>query len=152
METIMRAVAAAERGIHGTAATTQQPSFGYEPTATPLSGSATTTSTHGSLSELQLAALMELGFHAQQVLPLCDGVTPVEELVDVLIASGGTVPDAFDTAASDPAGTVVGVPVDYPGSYAGEYDPFGSTGGPTHGGVRPTQRRFRRFGFGASRR
>ena len=44
-------------------------------------------------AEQQLAALMELGFHAQMAAPLCDGVSPVEDLVEQLTSlneSGGT--------------------------------------------------------------
>ncbi len=36
-------------------------------------------------AELQLMALMELGFHAEMALPLCDGVSSVEELVEILM-------------------------------------------------------------------
>jgi len=35
-------------------------------------------------AERQLAALMDLGFHAELVVPLCDGVTAVEDLVETL--------------------------------------------------------------------
>lgn len=38
-------------------------------------------------AEQQLAALMDLGFHAQAAAPLCDGLTPLEEIVDVLTSS-----------------------------------------------------------------
>ena len=43
-------------------------------------------STEAALTaELQLKALMELGFHAEVALPLCDGVSSIEELVEVLM-------------------------------------------------------------------
>ena len=155
MDNIMRAVAAAERGMNGTAATAAPPAppGPTEPTAAGPTSSATTMMTQGSLAELQLAALMELGFHAQQVLPLCDGVTPIEELVETLIASGGTAPDAHGTA--DSTGVATGVPIYYPGGSRGaEYDPFGSTGGTSRHGRPRTQGGgiARRFGFGSSRR
>ena len=35
-------------------------------------------------AEQQLAALMDLGFHAELAAPLCDGVTAVEDLVETL--------------------------------------------------------------------
>ena len=41
------------------------------------------------MAEQQLAALMELGFHAEQALPLCDGVSPIEELVERLTLADG---------------------------------------------------------------
>ena len=36
--------------------------------------------------ERQLAMLMELGFHAQLAVAYCDGRTPVEQLVDRILA------------------------------------------------------------------
>ena len=39
-------------------------------------------------AERQLAALMEFGFHAEAAMPLCDGVTSIEELVETLISQG----------------------------------------------------------------
>jgi len=36
-------------------------------------------------AELQLKALMELGFHAEVALPLCDGVSTIEEIVETLM-------------------------------------------------------------------
>ena len=52
-------------------------------------------------AERQLAALMELGFHAELAAPLCDGVSPVEGLVEQLMemqisagaGAGGHAPD-----------------------------------------------------------
>ena len=36
-------------------------------------------------AERQLEALMELGFHAEVALPLCDGVSSIEDLVETLV-------------------------------------------------------------------
>ena len=36
-------------------------------------------------ADRQLAILMDLGFQAVDAIPLCDGVTPVEELVERLM-------------------------------------------------------------------
>lgn len=40
-------------------------------------------------AERQLEALMELGFHAEQVLPLCDGVSTIEEIIETLMEQQG---------------------------------------------------------------
>jgi hypothetical protein len=53
--------------------------------------------------EGQLAALMELGYHAEEALPFCDGVASIEELVERLsLASDmdGGAYDAYGDAAS----------------------------------------------------
>lgn len=50
----------------------------------------TTDATGDAAAERQLAALMELGFHAALAAPLCDGVTPLEELVERLMPTSTT--------------------------------------------------------------
>ena len=46
--------------------------------------------TDDAAAERQLAALMELGFHAALAAPLCDGVTTLEELVERLMTTSTT--------------------------------------------------------------
>jgi len=71
----------------------------------------TTSATAGDAAEQQLAALMELGFHAELCTPLCDGVTPLEELVERLMSASNATGDG-PTSSSDVGGApVVGVPV-----------------------------------------
>ena len=56
------------------------------------------------LAERQLAALMEMGYHAEQAAPFCDGETPLELLVEQIDAAereaGGG--DPFAPASNDP--------------------------------------------------
>ena len=44
--------------------------------------------------ERQLAMLMELGFHAQLAVAYCDGRTPVEQLVDRILADEARADEA----------------------------------------------------------
>ena len=50
------------------------------------SGRGLVTTEPTSFAEQQLAALMELGFHAEAAAPYCDGVSSIEEIVDSLTA------------------------------------------------------------------
>ena len=49
-----------------------------------MGGTSGIASLAASSAEQQLAALMELGFHAEMAAPYCDGVSPIEDIVEQL--------------------------------------------------------------------
>jgi len=53
----------------------------------------------GVTVEQQLAILMELGFHAELAAPVCDGATPIEELVEKLMSMSTLTGGLADTAS-----------------------------------------------------
>lgn len=65
------------------------------------------------LAERQLAALMEMGYHAAHVAPFCDGKTPLEFVVEQIACSAGEAPP------SD-AGTGTNAPAASPTSTASQ--------------------------------
>ena len=65
-----------------------------------------------------MAALMELGYHAERALPYCDGESPIDVLVEALSMEADDEEDAASASASALAIAAEAAPGASPGALA----------------------------------